>query len=297
MAETISTEPLAQLLRSIALQKRTGIVRVEQLGEKNPQQGQIYFENGHLMRARSGQETGQKALQLINEWKQITCAFYGMNRPFPLKTEMPAPAHDGQVQQQLLARLQASKAPETDKLTRASEASALETLKNGSGQPVRRSKETDKLPTSQPLEDRRETPARLTSSLVHDQRQVAMPGTSRAAHTSEKSTGPRSIDQWETYLNPYRDAHPTRPPATPRLGVLTGEEELPGRTAIFKARESATTAQIIQSMERHERLVFILLDGRRTVQHIARLTHQPESDVEEILIQLTKIGYTHYVCG
>lgn len=295
MAETISTEPLAQLLRSIVLQKRTGIVRVEQLGEKNPQQGQIYFESGRLMHAQTGPETGRKALQLINEWKQITCAFYGMNRPFPLQTETSAPAHDGQVQQQLLARLQASKAPETDKLTRAREASAIETLKNGSGQLVRRSKETDKLPTSQPLEDRHATSAHLTSSLVHDKRQVAMPGT--AAHISEKSTGPRSIDQWETYLNPYKDARPTRPPATPRLGILAGEEELPGRTAIFKARESATTAQIIQSMERRERLIFILLDGRRTVQHIARLTHQPESDVEEILIQLTKIGYTHYVCG
>lgn len=293
MAETISTEPLAQLLRSIAIQKRTGIVRVEQLGEKNPQQGQIYFENGRIMRAQSGPETGRQALQLINEWKQITCAFYGMNRPFPLKTETSAPTHEGQVQQQLLARLQASKAPETDKLTRAREASALETLKNGSEQPVRRSKETDKLP----IEDKHETRAYLTGALTHDKQQVVIAGTSRAAHVPEKSTGPRSIDQWETSFNPYRDARPSKPPATPRLGIVTSEEELPGRTAIFKARESATTAQIIQSMERRERLVFILLDGRRTVQHIARLTHQPESDVEEILIQLTKIGYTHYVCG
>ena len=297
MAETISTEPLAQLLRSIVLQKRTGIVRVEQLGEKNPQQGQIYFESGRLMHAQTGPETGRKALQLINEWKQITCAFYGMNRPFPLKTETPAPTREGQVQQQVLARLQTSKAPETDKLTRTREASAIETLKNGNWQPVRRSKETDKLPASSRLEDGFQTSAHLASSSTYEKHQFVTQGIAREMHTSEKSTGPRSLDQWETYFNPYRDVSPSKPPATPRLDPLASEEGLPGRTAIFKARESATTAQVIQSMGRHERLVFILLDGRRTVQHIARLTHQSESDVEEILIQLTKIGYTHYVCG
>jgi DNA-binding IclR family transcriptional regulator len=50
-------------------------------------------------------------------------------------------------------------------------------------------------------------------------------------------------------------------------------------------------------MERRERIVFILLDGRRTIQDIARLTHQPESDVEEILVQLTQDRYTQYIQG
>jgi hypothetical protein len=50
-------------------------------------------------------------------------------------------------------------------------------------------------------------------------------------------------------------------------------------------------------MERRARIVFILLDGRRTIQDIARLTHQAEYEVEQILIDLTKRGYTHYLCG
>ena len=57
------------------------------------------------------------------------------------------------------------------------------------------------------------------------------------------------------------------------------------------------TAQAIQRMERRERIVFILLDGRRTIQDIARLTHQAEYDVEQILVYLTRTGYTQYVRG
>lgn len=59
----------------------------------------------------------------------------------------------------------------------------------------------------------------------------------------------------------------------------------------------AATARAIEHMERRERIIFILLDGRRTIQDIARLIHQPESEVEHILLHLTQHGYTHYLQG
>jgi hypothetical protein len=266
MPEAISTEPLAQLLKSIALQKRTGIVYVEQLGEKNPQKGQIYFENGHPQRAQAGQETGLKAFQLINEWKQVTCAFHGMSRPFPLKAETPA--SEPKTQKGSSARLQSARSPETDKLTRAPETIVTEALKGAKGQSER------------------------------GNQQFILHGTTLEEYAPEQPARPsRSIQRWTTHLNPQMAVIPARPPVTPRLGPLPGEEALPGRMAIFKARALASTPQIMQTMERRERIVFMLLDGRRTVQDIARLTHQPESEVEETLVHLTKNGYTHYIGG
>jgi hypothetical protein len=56
-------------------------------------------------------------------------------------------------------------------------------------------------------------------------------------------------------------------------------------------------AKAIHQMERHARVVFILLDGKRTIQDIARLTHRAEHEVEQILVDLTQRGYTQYLCG
>jgi predicted transcriptional regulator len=50
-------------------------------------------------------------------------------------------------------------------------------------------------------------------------------------------------------------------------------------------------------MERHARLVSILLDGRRTIQDIAHLIHRSEAEVEHVLVDLTQRGYTTYVSG
>jgi hypothetical protein len=83
MQKTTSTEPMAQMLRSIALQRRTGLLRVERFGERGKEQGEIYFEVGRPMHAQTGQETGNVALQRISSWKNITCSFDGIDRPYP----------------------------------------------------------------------------------------------------------------------------------------------------------------------------------------------------------------------
>lgn len=295
MPEAISTEPLAQLLKSIVLQKRTGIVRVEQLGEKHPQQGKIYFENGRPLRAQAGQETGQKALQLINEWKQVTCAFYSMSRPFPIRVETPAPDNKQKTQQGALARLKAASSPETEKLARVPETIVTKALK---GEPDRASKRAEQSAISQQAEERTFTQIRTAHVPARGNQQLILHGTTLEEYTPEQPARPsRSVQRWTTHLNPQMAMLPSKPPVTPRLGPLPGEEALPGRTAIFKARTMAATPQVMQSMERRERIVFLLLDGRRTIQDIARLTHQPESEVEEMLVHLTKNGYTNYLRG
>src|SRR5690348_8046602 len=100
MPQSISAEPLAQMVRSITLQKRTGVLRVEQLGGRGAERGEIYFENGSLLRARTEHETGKSALQRIGEWKQITCFFQSMSRPlYPATIPLAVPAPKAEAQQ------------------------------------------------------------------------------------------------------------------------------------------------------------------------------------------------------
>jgi hypothetical protein len=249
MPQTITTEPLAQMLKSIAHQERTGILRVEQLGERNAGRGELYFEKGRLIRAYCGQETGKAAVQHISGWKQITCSFHGISRPLPITTRILTPSRE----------------------------------------------RTEEKPPAHPPHSRRSRTENLspTSELVATEHLEG--AKSRPEGMTEKQT--RNLRRWTTHPDPAGQAIPRHPPHTPRLDPLPGEEALPGRTAIFKARPMVATAQTIQRLQRRERITFILLDGRRTIQDIARLTHQPESEVEQTLVHLAKSGYVQYIQG
>ncbi len=68
-----------------------------------------------------------------------------------------------------------------------------------------------------------------------------------------------------------------------------------GTQAVFRARRAATQPYILQHMERRTRIVLILLDGTRTVQQVARLTHRSELEVARVLVQLLKRGYIEFL--
>ena len=65
--------------------------------------------------------------------------------------------------------------------------------------------------------------------------------------------------------------------------------------AVFRALPQATRQYVIYQMERRERVVFLLLDGRRTLRDVARLVHRSELDVARILVSLLKQGYIEYI--
>ncbi len=71
----------------------------------------------------------------------------------------------------------------------------------------------------------------------------------------------------------------------------------PGAGAIFRAFPFASTVPILHQMPRRERLVFMLLDGRRILIDVARLLHLDEVQVARIVVYLLKCGYIEYVCG
>ncbi len=71
----------------------------------------------------------------------------------------------------------------------------------------------------------------------------------------------------------------------------------PGVNAIFRALPMASTVQSMKQLERRDRIVFMLLDGKRTIHHVARLTHHTEIDVARIVVRLLKSGYIEYIWG
>jgi hypothetical protein len=286
MPQISATEPLAQMLRSIALQERTGILRIAQLGERHMGRGELYFEKGHLIRAYCGQETGGTAVRQISAWKHITCSFHSVSKPLPVTTRILNPSREN-IEEQSLAGLHLAPVPQTEDLHTAA-ASVLSTQRKRSKRhsadqpgphiPALNEPITDVIPaTHMQLTPLQASSRRLPAA--HKQRREA----SAAPHTS------RTICPAEQELPP--------PLLTPRPVSLAEEQILPGRNAIFKACAMVATTRAIEGMERRERIVFILLDGRRTIQDIARLIHQPESEVEHILVHLTRSGYTQYIQG
>lgn len=246
MPQIIALEPLAQMLRSIALLERTGILRVEQLGERQVGRGELYFEKGRLIRAYCGQQTGRAAIQQINAWIHISCSFH--NIPLTTRQLHSSRAHS---EGHMVPRLAA--VPHTENL-RPDLASALAEHFQG------------RRPAEQPGKHPHVLDGPATDTPAAD-----------ITHASRWQESPL--------------------PLTPFPSLQPAEETLPGRNAIFKARSMVATARIIERMERRERIIFILLDGRRTILDIARLIHQPESEVEHILVHLTQRGYTQYIQG
>ena len=72
----------------------------------------------------------------------------------------------------------------------------------------------------------------------------------------------------------------------------------PGAAAIFRALPFASAKRIMMNqMQRRERLVYMLLDGRRSVTEVARLLHLSEVQVAQAMVYLLKYGYIEYVRG
>jgi hypothetical protein len=301
MSNTISTEPLARMLRSIALQKRTGLLRVEQLGDGGKELGEFYFERGRLLQARAGQEMGQAALKCISSWKHITCSFDGMSRPRPGNIPVQVNPIDlvdplqRQEERGMLVRMLPPRVSQTGDLARSS-------------LPLSRQEEMrQRLPAGEPLTyPPNPQPADPTTSA---NLKASMPAGSmtqpfvlrgNTLETYVPARTPRALrsnQRWTTHTNTQAQV-PARPetlPVTPHVHTTPADDAPREHQIIFRARRTTSSGEPVQLAERRERIIFMMLNGKRTIQEIARLIHYSEAEVERILIQLTKRGYTEQV--
>lgn len=89
----------------------------------------------------------------------------------------------------------------------------------------------------------------------------------------------------------------TTPTPAPPEADTTTEGTLPGRYAIFHAYPAMATPTTMKRLARRERIVFALLDGRRSLLDIAHLTHLSDESVARIVVQLYRQGYIEYLHG
>ncbi len=64
-----------------------------------------------------------------------------------------------------------------------------------------------------------------------------------------------------------------------------------GVNAVFYTLPFARVPMVISQMERRDRIVFLLLDGKRTLRDVARLIHRSELDVARIVVRLWKLHF------
>jgi hypothetical protein len=69
------------------------------------------------------------------------------------------------------------------------------------------------------------------------------------------------------------------------------QESAFGASAVFQVISGMPTTTLASQLPRRERWVLLLLDGRRTVADLARLTQRSEFDVASTLAQLLQWRY------
>jgi hypothetical protein len=64
-----------------------------------------------------------------------------------------------------------------------------------------------------------------------------------------------------------------------------------GASAVFRTIASQSTTALARQLPRRERWILLLLNGRRTISDLARLTRRSELDVASTLASLLQWGY------
>ena len=68
-----------------------------------------------------------------------------------------------------------------------------------------------------------------------------------------------------------------------------------GVKAVFRALPHAITPKVLLQLDRRDRIVLMLLDGRRTLHDVAGLIHRSEVDVARTLVRLLQSGYIEFL--
>ena len=111
-----------------------------------------------------------------------------------------------------------------------------------------------------------------------------------AVQGEERHTLPAIVQANSPALQP---AHTTAPlPQFLDASFASIEEAVTqGVHAVFHVRPAAATKQVMSQMARQDRIIFMLLDGKRSVRDLARLIHRSEVTVARVLAGLLKNGY------
>ena len=219
VAQITFTQQVTRVLGNIAHSRRTGLLRIEHVGAREAEKGEIFFEGGHVVYTRAGQQAGEMALLSIVSWNQAYYSFFEGTQ---------SPKRNGRSSSRFLP---------TVKL----------------------------LPAAQ-REERHTPPVGLPA--------IVQTEDSAIQSTHNVAASPHFLDASFSSIE---------------------EAVNQGVHAVFHVRPAAATKQVMSQMERQDRIIFMLLDGKRTVRDLAQLIHRSELIVARILARLLKNGYIE--CG
>ena len=272
----ISTERLVHILQSIALQEQTGRLSIESVGEEQSEKGEVFFVHGDTVFAHTEHESGETALYRMMNWGEVHYSFFeGLRAPTYMNQRKRLDQRPRQTRPLLPIELEQTRPmPAMDILT-----SPLELEATGS------------------------TPAIGMAAIPKSVRPSPItPGYLSLRQGYHNGSIPALQTERPTSLQPHPYSLPApKNPATqdfatpmPRAQLEEGIAEMSQHGAVFRTLPLATKQHIITAMERRERIVFLLLDGKRTLRDIAHLVHRSELDIAHIIAHLLKQGYIEH---
>lgn len=264
------TEHLTRILHSMMMQRRTGLLSIEHVAEEGREHGEVYFEAGEVTIARTGRQVGVAALAAIQQWEQVYYTFYeDATIPLPRITEdrslnpRPPAGNAGPV-------------TGTGKHRRLSGTLPVPSHATGAAQSAQNVENHGIPRNTRPL--------------------PLIPATPRPQAIPVISHAMPSVPPIPPI--PTMPSAATQPIISPTTAPTSSHTPgYPGVNAIFRSLPTSATTATMYRLERRERIIFALLDGRRTLKDIARLTHQTDVAVARVLAKLLAHGYIEHLQG
>ncbi|MHB8600089.1 MAG: DUF4388 domain-containing protein [Ktedonobacteraceae bacterium] len=278
ITHAISTERLINVLQSIALKQQTGCLSVER--ERGHMQGEekgnIFFERGDTVFALTNQESGETALFSMLKWKYVSYTFtegirYAPERRTTGSLSRQAPQARQELQTLDILRLSSIKAVENRQTPPM-------------GIPALPATMPEQLPDEM-VETQLLPAINLAKIPVPTPPEMVLPGPPSVQIAAFLQQDTRDIWKHEQVAPCDRESELSHESLTIQMGV----------TSIFRALPSATTPSMLSRMERRERIVLLLLNGKRSLQDVAMLVHHSEVDVARTLVHLLKQRYIEHI--
>lgn len=265
----ISTSRLANVIQLIALGRQSGILRVVRGHGTSREMGQIQFVDGQPRAALLGQLTGTTAMNVLNNWGESYYMFdeseiseEGMREPVPAPAYGAWPSGDagwtGRATSAQLSGGAPSGAP----------ASYLGGYPGGN-------------PGSYPSGAAGSWPSQTTGTSLGP-----MPHTPTPPPAGGGASGPLpgSVPSQPGMGSSYPSSpHSAQPGDPTSSGAVAYPGQVPRRTARSELSDPLP-------LDRRERMVLLLVDGRRSVGDLSRLTRRSEPELLAVLGNLKMLG-------
>jgi Domain of unknown function (DUF4388) len=263
----IFTDRLVPILQSIALKQQTGRLSIEHVREQQSEKGEIFFVHGDTIFAQTEHEVGETALFRMMNWWEVQCVFFEGIR---------APTGGINPRGRVVQRSRHTKPLLPIELEETRKISAIS---------------IPAIPIE--LEEARQTPA-IGVPVIPKGNYLPPPGRGQSIVPTRHSLHRPYLVGTMDYLRPFATPLPLPSPSPP-VAERAKEMDQHGVFAIFRALPQATSQHVMYQMERRERVVFLLLNGKRTVRDVAHLVQRSEPDVVHIIAGLLKRGYIEYL--